>query len=106
MKRLNVRPGQRVSSTRSRRRRRQTCQGNPFIPATFIPATGTQEEEAGVSAAGSHCPRALSENTSDASDKTCLRALSSRESRAEHASKLRTECRRTTTLVRHIVVSC
>ena len=101
MKRLNVRPGQRVSPTRSRRRRRQTCQGNPFIPAT-----GTQEEEAGVSAAGSHCPRALSENTSDASDKTCLRALSSRESRAEHASKPRTECRRTKTLVRHIVVSC
>lgn len=82
----------RLVETRSRRRL-QTCQGNPL---NNIPATETQDE-AGVSAAGSH---ALSGNTSDASDIVCA-WLSSRESK-----QARTECRTTTTRVRPIVVSC
>lgn len=101
MKRLHVRPDRRVSSTPSRSD--ADMSGQPL--GAFIPATDTQEE-AGVSAAGSHCPRALSGNTSDASDKTCLRALSSRE-RAKHASKQApNRVPTTTTLVRPIVVSC
>lgn len=68
-----TRPDQASVSRRLLVQRRQTIMsGQPLHP---VNNSNRRKQEAGVSAAGSQCTRALSGNTGDASDSVCARVV-------------------------------